>query len=346
MKKRLLSGMRPTGPLHLGHLLGALNNWVKLQVDYDCLFMIADWHALMSEYKHPEGIQKNSIEMVKDWIAFGIDPKKSVIFLQSGVAQHLELAMTFSIITPLSWLERCPTYKEQLKELKAKDITTYGFLGYPVLQAADIAVYRAHKVPVGIDQLPHLELTREIVRRFHHLYLPDRQAGLPDRQRGLPRLQAGKKEIFPEPEPVLTKVPKLLGLDNRKMSKSYDNYIALSDSPEVIKKKVSQMITDPKRIKLTDKGHPDVCNPFSYYKVFASKEMIGDVKDWCENAKKGCTECKKILAQIICDQLKGGQQRRSALKDKDVEKILDDGNKKAREIAEDTMRKVKALVLI
>jgi len=320
MKKRILSGMRPTGPLHLGHLFGALKNWVKLQEEYNCFYMIADWHALMSEYENPKDIRENSYEMVKDWIACGMDPRESVIFLQSAVPQHLELAMVFSIITPLAWLERCPTYKEQLKELKGRDITTYGFLGYPVLQAADIAVYKAHSVPVGVDQLPHLELTREIIRRFNFLY---------------------KKEIFPEPEPLLTKVPKLLGLDNRKMSKSYGNFIALSDSPEVISKKVTQMITDPQRIKLEDKGHPDICNVFSYYGVLADKKKTDEVRDYCENAKKGCTACKKGLADIIIDYLKPIQGKRAKLKNTDVESIIKEGNKKAQDFAAETMRQVK-----
>ena len=323
MKKRLLSGMRPTGPLHLGHLLGALENWVKLQEEYDCLFMVADWHALMSEYEHPEGIKKNTYEMIRDWVACGIDPKKSVIFQQSEVSQHLELAMVLSIITPLGWLERLPTYKEQLREIKGRDITTYGFLGYPVLQAADILVYKAHKVPVGEDQKSHLELTREIVRKFHFLY---------------------KKEIFPEPETLLTKVPRLLGLDNRKMSKSYDNYIALSDSPDEIRAKVVKMITDPKRIKLADKGHPDICNVFSYYKVFADNTKITEVRKYCTSALKGCTECKKDLADIIIERLKDVREKRTKLKDLDVDKLLKEGNKKAAEIAGETISKVKELV--
>lgn len=323
MKKRILSGMRPTGPLHLGHLFGALENWVELQKDYDCFFMVADWHALMSEYENPKDIKKNTYEMVKDWVACGIDPQNSVVFLQSAVPQHLELAMIFSVITPLAWLERCPTYKEQLKELKGKDITTYGFLGYPVLQAADIAIYRAYNVPVGMDQLPHLELTREIIRKFHHLY---------------------KNEIFPEPEPLLTNVPKLLGLDNRKMSKSFGNYIALSDAPEVIGKKVGQMITDPQRIKLEDKGHPDICNVFSYYNTFADKGLVHEAKDWCAHAKKGCTECKRKLADLIVDYLKDIQNKRAKLKNSDIDKILADGNKKAAEVAQKTMDEVKKLI--
>ena len=328
MKKRILSGMRPTGPLHLGHLFGALKNWVKLQEDYNCFFMVADWHALMSEYENPKEIKKNTYEMVRDWVACGIDPKKSVIFAQSAVPQHLELAMVFSIITPLAWLERCPTYKEQLRELKGRDITTYGFLGYPVLQAADITIYKAHKVPVGVDQLPHLELAREIVRRFHSLF----------------NAEADSKEIFPEPEPLLTNVPKLLGLDNRKMSKSFGNYIALSDAPDAIRKKVGQMITDPKRIKLADKGHPDICSVFSYYGVFTDKETVSDVRQWCLNAGKGCTECKKNLAEIIVEYLKDIQSARSKIKNSDVDDLLKDGNKKAIEVAEGTMSKVREVI--
>ncbi|MFH1848450.1 MAG: tryptophan--tRNA ligase [Candidatus Omnitrophota bacterium] len=322
MKERILSGMRPTGPLHLGHLLGALNNWVKLQEQYECLFMVADWHALMSEYENPAGIKDNTYEMVKDWVSCGIDPKKSAIFLQSAVPQHLELNMIFSVMTPLSWLERCPTYKEQLRELEGRELTTYGFLGYPVLQAADIMVYKAHKVPVGMDQLPHLELTREIVRRLHGLY---------------------GKEVFPEPEPILTKIPKLLGTDNRKMSKSYGNFIALSDSPETIMEKVSQMITDPERIRLSDKGHPDICNVFSYYKAFANDGKVADVKDRCEGAKKGCTDCKKELAEIVADLLSDIRGKRAKIKNSDVDEILRKGNKRAAEIAGETILEVKKL---
>lgn len=309
--------------MHLGHLFGALDNWVKLQETHDCFFMVADWHALMSEYENPAGMQKNVYEMVKDFIACGIDPDRSVVFLQSALPQHLELAMVFSVLTPLPWLERCPTYKEQLREIQGRDITTYGFLGYPVLQAADIAIYKADNVPVGVDQLPHLELTREIIRRFHSLY---------------------KTKVFPEPEPLLTEVPKLLGLDNRKMSKSYGNYIALSDAPDVIRKKVGQMITDPERIKLTDKGHPDICNVFSYYKVFSDKKAVAGVRDCCLCAGKGCTECKKNLAEVIIEFLKDIQAKRSALTDSDAKRILEDGNKRAGEAAGITIKEVKALV--
>lgn len=324
MKKRILSGMRPTGRLHLGHLVGALGNWVKLQSTYQCFYMVADWHALMSEYEDPKGMAENSREIVRDFVAAGLDPEKSVIFVQSHVPEHLELAMIFSDITPLAWVERCPTYKEQLREIKGRELTTYGFLGYPVLQAADIAVYKANAVPVGIDQLPHLELTREIIRRFNSIY---------------------EKEVFPEPEPLLTKVPKLLGLDNRKMSKSYANFINISDTPETVEKKVTTMITDPERIRLKDKGHPDICNVFSYFSTFAGDAGVKDkVRDWCEGAKVGCTECKKNLAGMLSAYLEPVRARREKLTDSSVDDIIREGAKKAREAAAETMGEVKRLV--
>ncbi len=343
MKKRILSGMRPTGKLHLGHLVGALNNWVKLQDDYQCFYMIADWHALMSEYEDPKGLRESCYEMVRDFVSSGLDPEKSVIFVQSHVPEHLELAMIFSDITPLAWVERVPTYKEQLREIKGRDLTTYGFLGYPVLQAADIAVYKANAVPVGADQIPHLELTREIIRRFNGLY---------------------KKDLFPEPEAILTKRSKLLGLDNRKMSKSYSNFIALSDTPEVIRKKISVMITDPERIRLQDKGHPDICNVFSYYSTFipssdsllagprqarsapggANPEKTSKVREWCEGALKGCTECKRDLADIVIESLEPIRNKRDKLSDSQVEDIIANGAKKAREAAAETMAEVKRLI--
>jgi tryptophanyl-tRNA synthetase len=315
--------MRPTGRLHLGHLEGALKNWVKLQEEYHSFYMVADWHALMSEYENPKGMRENCYEMVKDFVASGIDPDKSVIFVQSHVPEHLELAMVFSDLTPLSWVERCPTYKEQLREIKGREITTYGFLGYPVLQAADIAIYKANAVPVGADQLPHLELTREIIRRFNTMY---------------------NNNVFPEPEPILTSTPKLLGLDNRKMSKSYGNYISLSDPPKTITAKVSQMITDPKRIKLTDKGHPDVCNVFSYYSILTSQEVKDQARDWCENALLGCTDCKKRLAKILTDYLEPMRTRREELTDLRVGDILTDGAKKARKAASETMGEVRGIL--
>lgn len=323
MKKRILSGMRPTGKLHIGHLVGALTNWVALQDSYQCFYMIADWHALMSEYEDPKGMAQNSYEVARDLLAAGIDPEKSVIFIQSHVPEHLELAMVFADLTPLAWVERCPTYKEQLRELKGREITTYGFLGYPVLQAADIALYKAHNVPVGIDQLPHLELTREIIRRFNSLY---------------------KKDLFPEPEPILTKTPKLLGLDNRKMSKSYMNAIALADTAGEIEEKVGAMITDPERIKLADKGHPDICNVFNYYAIFSDAAAQRNVREWCEGAKKGCTACKKELAAVLAERLEPIRTRRAALTDEKVAAILREGERKARAAASETMAEVRATI--
>ncbi|MBM3251939.1 MAG: tryptophan--tRNA ligase [Candidatus Omnitrophica bacterium] len=323
MRKRILSGMRPTGKLHLGHLVGALSNWVKLQDKYHCLFMVADWHALMSEYENAKATQENAFDNVADWLACGIDPKKSIIFVQSDVKEHLELDMIFSCITPLGWLERCPTYKEQLKEIENRDLGTYAFLGYPVLQAADILLYKADAVPVGRDQLPHLELTREIARRFNHLY----------------------KNIFPEPEAILTQVPKLLGTDNRKMSKSYNNAINLSDSPEVIKQKVRSMFTDPKRIKLSDPGHSHECNVYSYFGVFAPQKK-NDVYQWCTAAKIGCTECKQRLADVLLEALAPIQKKRhQILKNKNqIRSILSQGAKKARKLASETIKETKKAV--
>ena len=323
VKKRILSGMRPTGRLHLGHLVGALSNWVKLQESYQCFYMVADWHALMSEYENPKDMRENSYEMVKDFIAAGLDPDKSVIFIQSHVPEHLELYIVFSDLTPLGWVERCPTYKEQLREIKGRDLTTYGFLGYPVLQAADIALYKADAVPVGIDQVPHLELTREIVRRFNSLY---------------------GKAVFPEPEGLLTRTPKLLGLDNRKMSKSYDNFISLSFRSSDIRVKVAAMITDPSRIKLNDPGHPEVCNVFSYYSIFADPDSLAGVRKNCESASQGCTDCKKNLAAILIERLEPMNLKRAKLSDDDVKDILKSGARKARQAAAETMAAVRSLI--
>ncbi len=325
--------MRPTGPLHLGHLVGALENWAKLQEEYDCLFMVADWHALMSEYENTADLSGLIIDNVIDWISAGIDPRKSTLFIQSDVPEHLELYMIFSCLTPLGWLERCPTYKEQLREVKTRNLNTYGFLGYPVLQAADILLYKADKVPVGQDQLPHLELTREIVRRFNSLY----------------RIANGadKKELFPEPEALLTKTSRLLGLDGRKMSKSYNNTIILADSAETIKKKVQNMFTDPKRIKLSDKGHPESCNVFSYYSIFADG-IKNEVHDWCVNAKVGCTECKKNFSRELIEKLKPLQEKRKELvKDKiKVKNILAQGAEKAKASASKTIKEAREVMKI
>jgi len=320
MKKRILSGMRPTGPLHLGHLFGALDNWVKLQKEHDCLFMIADWHALMSEYRNPAKLPDYAIECAADWIAAGVDPNKSTIFVQSHVKEHLELYATFSNFVPLGWLERCPTYKEQLRELASRELHTYGFLGYPVLQEADILLYKADAVPVGKDQLPHLELTNDIAAKFNNLY----------------------GNTFKEIKPLLTKMSKLLGVDGRKMSKSYGNFIALGDSEDEIKKKCSQMFTDPKRIKLSDKGHPDTCNLYAYFNLF-KKEYAPEIYEYCAKAKIGCTECKKNLGSVISDYLADIRSKREKLlKDKSkLRAILDQGSKKAQKIATKTMADVR-----
>jgi len=324
MKKIVFSGMRPTGRLHLGHLLGALDNWVKLQDQYSCIFSVVDWHALMGEYEKSKEIPEHINEMVMDWLACGIDPEKSIIFVQSDVPEHLELNMILSCLTPLGWLERNPIYKEQLREIKTRDLHTYGFLGYPVLQAADILLYKAQAVPIGEDQLPHIELTREIARRFNHIY---------------------KTSLFPDCEAILTKTPRLLGMDGRKMSKSYQNAINLSDSEEVIRKKAQSMFTDPKRIRMADPGHPEECNVYSYYELF-SPEQKNEVYDWCTNAKKGCTECKKNLAESLVRHLSPIQaKRKSLLKHKNrVAEILEDGKKRARAIAQKTMAEAKKVI--
>lgn len=321
MKKTILSGMRPTGRLHLGHLVGALKNWSLLQSEYECFFMVADWHALMSEYKDPSRLKEYSIDNVIDWISCGIDPDKAAIFIQSQIPEHLELYMALSCITPLGLLERCPTYKEQLRELKTRQLNNYAFLGYPVLQAADILLYKSEVVPVGEDQLPHLELTREIANRFNHLY---------------------KKDVFPEPQAKLTESPRLLGLDGRKMSKSYDNYIGLSDSPEQVAKKVMSMFTDPKRIKRTDPGRPEVCNVYSYYKVFADKGACEIVENECKRAKRGCTDCKKEFTYLLNETLKPIQAKRKELEgDKNtILNILKKGREKGQSVAGATMSEV------
>jgi tryptophanyl-tRNA synthetase len=324
MIKRIYSGMRPTGKLHLGHLLGALKNWAALQDSYQCVFGVADWHALMSEYENSKPLRGYGIDMVIDWIACGLDPDKSILYLQSDVVEHLELQMFLSCLTPLGWLERNPTYKEQLREIKSRDLQTYAFLGYPVLQAADILLYKADAVPIGEDQLPHLELCREIARRFNSIY---------------------KKEIFSDCKAILTETPKLLGLDNRKMSKSYGNTINLSDSEKEVTSQVVEMITDPKRVRKTDPGHPEECNVYSYYQVFAAQE-VQEAHHWCTKALKGCVDCKKNLAGHINKELTPIREKRAELeKDKDkVEDILKKGAEKARVIAQKTMAQVREVV--
>ncbi|RKY43256.1 MAG: tryptophan--tRNA ligase [Candidatus Makaraimicrobium thalassicum] len=320
-KKIILSGMRPTGRLHLGHLAGALNNWVRFQDEYECFFMIADWHALMSEYEKPSDIRKNSLEIVKDWVSCGIDADRSVIFVQSMVPEHLELAMVFSVLTPLGWLERCTTYKEQLREIKGRMLATYGFLGYPVLQAADIALYNADMVPVGVDQLPHLELAREIIRRFHGLY---------------------KSRIFTEPEPMLSKTSRLIGLDNRKMSKSYGNFISLSDSRETVRKKVHSMYTDPKRTRADVPGRVKGNPVFIYHDLFnPDTDEVEDLKKRYRAGKVGDVEVKEKLTTALNNFLDPIRRKRAALSEEDAQRIIKEGAGRAREAAGRTMAKVK-----
>ncbi len=313
--------MRPTGKLHLGHLAGALDNWVKLQASYECFFMVADWHALMSEYENSGVIREYAIDNVVDWLSVGIDPEVSTIFVQSCLREHLDLYMIFSCLVPLSWLERVPTYKEQLKEIKNREIHTYGFLGYPALQAADILIYNADAVPVGLDQLPHLELTREIARRFNHIY---------------------KKSLFKEPADLLTTTPKLLGVDGRKMSKSYNNTIDLSETEVSLKKKVMSMFTDPTRIHKSDPGHPDKCNVHDYYKVFFPDAALR-VANECKESQLGCRECKEDLAERLNQMLKPiREKRRDLLSDKKkILKIIEKGNLRAQTAASAMMAKIK-----
>jgi tryptophanyl-tRNA synthetase len=324
-KGRILSGMRPTGELHLGHVVGALRNWSKLQEEFDCFYFVADHHALMSEAEKPEVIRESTLTNVADWIACGVDPDVSTIFVQSHLPEHAELHVILSCITPLGWLERCPTYKEQLVELEkgGKDVRNYAFLGYPVLQCSDIIMYKANYVPVGEDQLPHLELTREIVRRVNRYF----------------------GEIFPEPKARLTETPRLLGLDRRKMSKSYGNAIFIADSEEELGKKVATMYTDPKRIRKSDPGHPDECNVCDYYKTFAP-ERAAEVAEKCRGAQWGCTDCKKSLTAVLNDFLRPIRARRNQLlaDEAELRRIILDGTERARRVARETMSEVKAAV--
>jgi tryptophanyl-tRNA synthetase len=320
----IVSGMRPTGKLHLGHFHGALVNWLRLQERYRCYFFVADWHALTTDYATPQGIRESTIEMVMDWLAVGLDPAKSVLFRQSRVKEHAELHLLYSMITPVSWLERNPTYKEQMKEIVGKDLSTYGFLGYPVLQAADITIYKANKVPVGVDQAPHVELTREIVRRFNQLYRP----------------------VFPEPEVLLTEAQKVPGLDGRKMSKSYGNAVFLSDPPKEIDAKISRMMTDPARVKRTDPGEPEKCPAFQLHKIYSAPEEIEHVTQGCRTAAIGCLECKKIMIKHVIEELAPIRERRAELENhpQRVEEILESGTQAAQQQAAATMAEARETI--
>jgi tryptophanyl-tRNA synthetase len=320
MKNRVLSGIQPTGKLHLGNLIGAIENWVKLQEKYDCYFFIADLHALTTGYENTKNLKDDIKEAVIDLLAAGLDPNKCVVFKQSDLPEHSELHLMLSMVIPVPWLERVPTYKSKIEELSGKDLGTYGFLGYPVLQAADILIYKADFVPVGKDQLPHIELTREVARRFNHFF----------------------GEVLLEPKDLLTEFPTLPGLDGRKMSKSYNNTITISDLPDIIKKKVSTMITDPARVKKDDKGHPEVCSVYDFYKVFA-KDRVDTVAAECREAKRGCVACKKELAAALIDYLAPIHQKREELLKypEKIEIILGEGAKKARKIACQTLKEAK-----
>lgn len=322
--KRVLTGFRPTGRLHLGHLHGNIENMLKLQQEYECFFFIADWHGLTTDYEDPSRIAEYSKEMVIDWLAAGIDPAKVAIYRQSDLPEVAELALYFGAITPLGWLERNPTYKEQLRELNERELQTYGFLGYPVLQAADILIVQGEIVPVGEDQLPHLELTREIVRRFNYLY----------------------GEFFKEPQALLSKTPRVPGIDGRKMSKSYGNAVFISDSPEVIREKISGMFTDPKRQYRKDPGHPDECPVYALHQFYSTKERYKEIKKLCLSAEIGCVECKKELAEKIVAFLVPIQARRAEIiKNKNiVHDTLQKGLSKAQPIATEVIAKVHELM--
>ncbi len=321
-RQRIVSGMRPTGNIHIGHYHGALSNWVKLQEQYDCFFFCADWHALTSEYKTPKIIKESRYEMFVDWIAVGINPEKVILFNQSDIKEHSEFHLLLSMITPIPWLERVPSYKDMQQQLQEKDLSTYGFLGYPLLQTADIVMYQAHKVPVGIDQLPHIELSREIVRRFNSLY----------------------GTAFIEPECLLTSVPKLVGSDGRKMSKSFHNAIYFSDSEEEIQKKILTHKTDPQRLRRNDPGNPDVCGIYDLHKLHSDTSLQEEVNRACRKAEIGCVDCKKKLLNNLFDFTRPIQERRNKLLQNmdEVKQIVGDGNKKAQAEAKKTMTAVNA----
>jgi len=327
MQGTVMSGMRPTGKLHIGHL-SVLRNWVMLQETYRCFFAIVDWHALTTSFDETEIIQENIRDMFLDWLSVGLDPAKSAVFVQSHVKEHAELHLLLSMVTPVSWLERCPTYKEQIQELgkEGKDISTYGFLGYPLLMAADILVYKADTVPVGKDQLPHLELCREIARRFNYLF---------------------NVSLFPEPQALLSKVPVIPGIDGRKMSKSYNNYISLTDSTEEIQDKTRMMITDPARIKKTDPGHPEVCTVFVYHGMF-NQEETDDVEIRCRRGEIGCVACKARLAQRLDQLLQPIRDKRNELMNHpgQIHDMLKEGAEKARQVASRTLEEVREAMRI
>jgi tryptophanyl-tRNA synthetase len=324
-KKRVLSGMRSTGKLHLGNYVGALENWVRMQEQYECFFFIADWHALTTDYADTSHIKENSVEVLLDWLAAGLDPEECVMFIQSHIPAHAELHLLFSMITPLGWLERVPTYKEQRDNIKDKDLATYGFLGYPVLQSADILIYKADFVPVGEDQVAHVELTREIARRFNGFY-------------------SGKQgPVFPEPKALLTPTPKLPGTDGRKMSKSYGNTIMLTDPEPIVRQKLKTMVTDPARVRRSDPGNPDLCPVGDLHKIFSDKSTTAKVNEGCRSAGIGCIECKGWAADALVKVLHPMQERRKKYEDNPrlAWDILEAGSARAAQVAGATMDEVR-----
>jgi tryptophanyl-tRNA synthetase len=345
---RVLSGMRPTGKLHLGNYVGALRNWVGLQDQYDCFFFIADWHALTTDYADTRSVKQNSLEVMIDYLAAGLDPERSTLFIQSHVLQHAELHLLFSMITPLGWLERVPSYKEQRENLRDKDLGTYGFLGYPLLQSADILLYKPNFVPVGEDQVPHVELTREVARRFNLLY-PLRSPkkipayGSPLTREGR-RVEISTRDVFPEPKPLLTPSPKLPGTDGRKMSKSYGNTILLSEPETSLRQKLKTMVTDPARIRRTDPGNPDLCPVGDLHKIFSTAETMAKVNEGCRTAGIGCIECKTWASDSLWRVLGPMQERRQKYEanPKLAWDILEQGSTKARAVAEATMVEARA----
>jgi len=323
-KKRIVSGMRPTGALHLGNFHGALENWITMQDVYDCFFFVADWHALTSDYEDTGNIPAYTRQMIIDWLSAGLSPEKNTLFIQSHIKEHAELFLLLSMITPTPWLERNPTYKDQIDQLQNKDLSTFGFLGYPVLQAADIIIYKAQGVPVGIDQVPHIEITREIARRFNYLY----------------------GNVFPEPKSILTKMAKILGTDRRKMSKSYHNAIYMSDPPEAIMDTVSKMVTDPQRARKTDPGDPDICNVFAFHSLYSDQASVSTIAEECRSAKIGCVECKKMMAESLIKALAPIRDKNKyfTARPEIVDEIIATGDKKARKIAENTLAEVREAI--
>jgi len=321
---RIVSGMRPTGRLHLGHLLGTLATWRRLQREAECFFFVADWHALTTDYDRAESVPAHVLEMVIDWLASGVDADRATIFLQSAVPEHAELHLLLSMITPVGWLERVPTYKETQQQLADRDLSTYGFLGYPVLQAADILMYRATGVPVGADQVPHVELTRDIARRFNHVF----------------------GDTFPEPEAVLAETPRVPGLDGRKMSKSYNNAVFLADSADEVKAKLSRMMTDPRRARRSDPGDPADCPAYTLHRVYCTPEELRWAAEGCRSAGIGCLECKQVMIARAEIELGPIRERRAALaaRPDDVRDVLASGSRRAREVARATMEDVRARV--